>query len=156
MPFRQTARLPHEQNKKTERELVLKRAPRKRQQQQRQWPNYKFHFLGCTATLGSTGVPGALSLPHRAQLWRCAFPICKPSGKMDLGVPLPPSWALLLPEQRHSMVLLSRPLALLFPSCCYTFSDEFIGGKFCDGRCQVWEHFGKNLQCQFNNLNYAR
>ena len=82
MPFRQTERLPHKQNKKTERELVLKMAPRKRQQQQMQRPNHQLHFFSRTASLSSTGVAGALSLLHRA--W--------PQGRGDVPSPSANCW----------------------------------------------------------------
>lgn len=158
MPFRQTERLPHEQNKKTEREFGLKMMPRKRQQQQIQQPECKLNFLGCTVTLGSTGFQGPLSLPCRAVHSHGDMPSSSANHwvKWIFRVPLPPFWALLLLEQRHSLVLLPLPHALFFPSQCYSFSDEFVRNKVCHGHCRVLECFGKKPACQLNHLNYAR
>lgn len=54
------------------------------------------------------------------------------------------------------MVLLHLPLALFFPSQCYSFCDEFVGNMVCHGHCWVLKCFGKKPACQLNHLNYAR
>lgn len=123
MPFRQTERLPHQQNKKDRRRIWFENGAQERQQQQTQQPNYKLNFLGCTVTLSSTGFQGPLFLPCRVGHSHGDAP--SPSGnhwvKWIFRVPLPPFWALLVLEQRHSMVLMLLPLALFFPSQCYSF-----------------------------------
>lgn len=137
MPFRQTEELPHEQNKKTEREFGLKMVPRKRQQQHTQQPNHKLNFLGCMVTLGSTGFRGPLSLLCRVghSHGDVPFPSANHWVKWIFEVPLPLFWALLLLEQRHNMVFLPLPPASFFPSQCYSFSDEFVGNMVCHGHC---------------------
>lgn len=150
MPFRQTERLPHEQNKKTERELILKTAPRKRQQQQKQPPNYKLHFLGCAATLGSAGVPGALSLLHRERLWGRALPVCKPSGKMDLGVPRHPPGLCRCRSRGPAWSSYPFPWPRSSPAAAMLSLRSFLEVRFVMGAVGVGVFWKK--VCNFNSI----
>lgn len=110
MPFRQTERLPHEQNKKAERELVLKTAPRKRQRQQMQRPNYGLHFLGCTASHGHARESQGPSSSYAGHSCRDVPSLsANHQEKWTSGCPCHSSWALPVPEQRHCVVLLLLP-----------------------------------------------